>query len=147
MKLFHGTAIIAILLLAITGLFAQQYTPANASGTYLMPSIEAGSSTATATDALVSSSANIDQLQAQVNDFQITGKTDKVELYGLQKQLAQARSEYYSLLAVFSPDNAVRYRITAWHFRQAAYAFAQKEYGAMQIVVIKPHCTGRIALQ
>ena len=140
MKKGHFT-IIAILFIAVASLFAQNALPPVH---VEFPATVIAAKTTTVPDTLSFLSEHIDQLQAEIGTYKIHSQSDRVTFYGLQRQLAQARHEYYSLLASVSPGQASKCRQTAWKFKQDADQFAQKQYASIPSESLVPTPLGRL---
>jgi ABC-type transport system involved in cytochrome bd biosynthesis fused ATPase/permease subunit len=94
---------------------------------------------------IVQASVKIEALQSEVDQFVISTQSDRIAFYGLQKQLAEARQQYYTTLAAVSPDQASFYKQTAWQFRKSASAYAAKQYAAIPAEDVAPVHLGRLS--
>ena len=136
-----GLFSIAILLIAVTSLFAQSAAPTLSVD---FPAIAVNSNTVTAPDSIVILADQIAQQQYTIDTYKIHSQSDRVAFYGLQRQLAQTRQTYYSLLASVSPDKASECRQTAWKFKRDADQYAQKQYASIESDNVSPTPVGRL---
>jgi hypothetical protein len=137
--------IIALLFIAIIGIIANTFAQSPPLSVDF-PAVAVSTNTATAQDAIILQADEIGKLQYEIDTYQIKTQSDRLDYYGLQRKLSQAKQTYYNLLATVTPvsEQAAGFRQTAWQFKKQSDQFAQRQYAAIPFEKQVPTLLGRL---